>query len=89
MSFVSKIVKNRSTPIHLIRCETSDGLPCHFFIMAESTKISRLSNIDPEVDALDLNEYGKILTSGWGHIPSNDTISYLKEAFDFDATTLL
>lgn len=86
VSFQDKFLKNRKEPMHLIRTQDSSGKDCYYVIMASGKKIEMFKNSNDAY--VDLNEYGIIVTSGWGHEPSDETKQMLKEKYNFDADNL-
>ena len=87
-SFVEKAVKGSSTPINLIRCKDKNGLDCYFFIMCEHNKVDAIMS-DGKDGRVNLEEYGKVLESGWGKDPSEEIKQIMRDKYDFDPDTML
>ena len=86
MSFVQKLTKSGALPIHLVRGKDASGRACYFFLMCSDAKANAVRAIKDGV--FDLQEYGKILASGFGHTPSAAHKKMLLEVYGFDADTL-
>jgi hypothetical protein len=87
MSFAKKIMGSGSTPIHFITCKDLSGQDCYYFLLASHEKIKMLKNAAN--NQFDLNDYGKILASGYGITPSESVKKKLLDEYGFDANTLL
>lgn len=87
-SFTEKAIKNSGTPINLIRCKDKDGLDCYFFIMCDHAKVDKIMD-DGKAGRVNLEEYGKILESGWGKDPSEEIKQIMRDKYDFDPDTML
>jgi hypothetical protein len=86
LSFKEKFIRNRKDPIHLIRTKDSSGRNCHYFIMASGKKIEMFKK--SASNFVDLNEYGVIIHSDWGHEPKTEAKQMLKQKYNFDADNL-
>lgn len=87
MSFANKIVGSGSTPIHFVTCKDLSGYDCYYFLLAPNEKIKMLKKVSG--GQFDLNDYGKILASGYGLVPSEEVKKKLLDEYGFDANTLL
>jgi len=87
MSFAKKIMGSGSTPIHFITCKDLKDRDCYYFLLASHEKIKMLKN--SANSEFNLNDYGKILASGYGHTPSESVKKKLLDEYGFDANTLL
>jgi len=71
-------------PIHFIRTKDKWGRECYCFLLASDLKI-RLLKAALKNPIVDLTRYGKVLASGFGHVPSEADIALLMEKYGFDA----
>lgn len=86
-SFVDQLIKNSSTPIHLVRGRDSTGMECYFYLMCSHQKLDRLLDISKDGNC-DLTQYGQVVASGYGTEVSDDVRKTLREKYNFDADTL-
>lgn len=56
-------------PLHLITTRDGDGIECYFILRASPVSIRKLRE-QPRSGAINLDEYGEILTSGYGKHPT-------------------
>jgi len=87
MSFANKIVGSGNMQVHFITCKDLDERDCFYFLSASSEKIKMLKKVAG--GEFDLNDYGKILASGYGLTPSENVKKKLLDDYGFDANTLL
>jgi|CXWL01.1.fsa_nt_gi hypothetical protein len=87
MSFANKVMGSGSTPIHFVTCKDLNGYDCYYFLLAPNEKIKMLKQVTS--GQFDLNDYGKILASGYGLTPSEEVKKKLLDDYGFDANTLL
>jgi hypothetical protein len=87
MSFASKIIKSGSSPIYFITCKNMADWDCYYFVLSTPEKIKRLKNYsEPNFD---LNDFGKILESGYGKTPSEKVLKKMKDEYGFDMDSLV
>lgn len=65
----------------MLLCKDSQGRDCYFFILTLPEHIKALK----AAPDFDLNDYGKIIASGFGKEPSRAVVEMLKEKYDIDA----
>lgn len=85
-SFVIKMIRNGSIPIHFVQCRDKRNRDCYFFIACSSSKIATLQYT--REDKLNIYDYGNVLASGFGKYPSAEVKVLLKEKYHFDAHNL-
>jgi hypothetical protein len=86
VSFVDKFIKSGNIPIHLVRCKDGKNRDCYYFLMAAFDHIKMLENVQKGM--FNLNDYGKIIASGYGTEPSAEIKAMLLEKYSFNADTL-
>lgn len=86
MSFVAKLAKSGSVPIHYITCKDKIGRDCFYFVMSSYEKMKMLTGIQEGV--FNVNDYGKVIESGFGKKPSQNVRERLKAKFNFDFDAL-
>jgi len=82
MSFAAKLVKSGSTPIYLVTCKDPSGRNCFYFVISNPRKMSLLAKIKDGF--FNINDYGKIIASGFGDKPSEEVLQRLKLEYNFD-----
>lgn len=82
MSFVTKITKSSSDPVHMVTCEYPDGRDCYYVVVCSKRKIKMLEDIEEGI--FNVNDYGLILASGFGKTPTADVVSRLKIEYNID-----
>lgn len=87
-SFVEKAVKGSATPINLIRCKDKEDRDCYFFVMCSHQKVDSCME-DGETGRINLEDYGKVLESGWGKEPSEEIKQIMRDKYNFDPDTML
>ena len=87
MSFVSKLIKSGSVPIHFMRGKDPEGRDAYYFVMCSHKKIELIKNTEKEV--INVHDYGKVVASGFGAEPSDEVKQMLKDEYGFDAESLL
>lgn len=65
MMHVTRITEN--FPLHLITTRDGDGIECYFILRASTLSVRKLRG---QQGPANLNEYGEILTSGYGKRPT-------------------
>lgn len=87
ISFAHRVIISGSNAVHFIQCKDNSGKDCHFFLLSPPEKIKALKAITHGV--FDIADYGKIIASGFGHVPSASTKQRLKELYQCDVDTLV
>lgn len=87
VSFVQKLIKSGTVPIHLVRCKDVHGRDCYHFVIASHHKIDALKAIEDGV--FDVKDYGEVVASGFGSEPSQAVKDMLWEKYQFNADELL
>lgn len=86
VSFVDKFIKSGSVPIHFVCGKDTKGRDCYYFVMCSYEKIKMLQDINEGI--FDVNDYGKIIASGFGKTPSEEVKNTLKKEYNFDTDFL-
>lgn len=81
--FAARIIQNARHPIHFIHGTDRNGRPCHFFVLAPQHQYSVLENHFGH-GTVDVRNYGRIVASGFGRIPSAETLQHLKETYGYE-----
>ena len=81
MSFTQKIIKSGSAPIYFITCKDLSGRECYYFVLSSPEKMKRLAQVTS--GTFDVNDYGKIIESGYGKTPSPEVQKRLHEEYGF------
>jgi len=82
MSFVTKITKSSSEPVHIIACKYPDGRDCYYIIACSKQKISILEKLEDGV--FNVNDYGLVIASGFGKKPTDNVIVSLRDEYNID-----
>ena len=88
ISFVDRLVKSGSIPIHLIRAKDKSGEDAWYYILSSHDKMRVLAGDNSDSSIVNLEEYGQIVASGFGREPTVESKRMLKEKYNFDADTL-
>jgi hypothetical protein len=88
MSFVKKMIASSPEPIHFLCGRVAGGLQCYWFIMCPKMKFDMLATKFQKEELVNLEEYGVIVASGWGSVPTEDVKQQLKADYNFDADAL-
>lgn len=87
VSFVDRLVKSGSIPIHLIRAKDKSGEQAWYYILSSHEKIRVLAG-GGDIGIVNLELYGQIVASGFGSEPTAEAKRMLKEKYQFDADSL-
>ena len=87
MSFTSKIIKSGSAPIFFITCKNMADWDCYYFVLSTPEKMKRLKSLTEPT--FNLNDYGKIIKSGYGKIPSAEVQKKLHDEYGFSLDSLI
>jgi DUF1009 family protein len=79
VSFVDNLARKGSVPIHFITCKDPEGKDCYYFLLSSDAKAKEMVGVSDGV--FDINDYGKIIASGWGSEPSDEVKAQLKEEY--------
>jgi len=74
MSFVERVRLSDGSGIHLIKTYDANDVPCWFLLKASQRSLLRLKRTQSD-EFIDLNEYGHVMSSGWGHEPGEGELS--------------
>lgn len=85
--FLDKLVKSGGIPIHFIRCKDIRGRDCYYFLMCSHEKVKILKSVTE--GNFNVNDYGKIIASGFGREVSEDIRLMLKSEYGFDIDSLV
>lgn len=83
MTYAARISQQTQHPIHFIHGNDQNGRRCYFFILAPQHKYSMLENHFGH-DTVNVRDYGQIVASGFGRIPSAKTLQNLKETYGYE-----
>ena len=86
LAYKDKYIRNRKDPISFIQTKDSGGRDCYYFVLASQNKIDSFTNSTSSV--VNLNDYGIIIASGWGHNPSEEIKHLLKKKYNYNADTV-
>ena len=75
-TFVERIKKSDGSAIHLIKTYDETNEACWFLLKANERSLVRLERTSFD-DIIDLNEYGEVVASGWGHNPDMEFLAKL------------
>lgn len=87
VSFVDKLIRTGSMPVHFMRCKDAEGRDCYFFLTTSAQNLSGLKSIQEGV--FNLNDFGHVIASGFGRVPDQATIDIINEKFQIDVNTLI
>ena len=82
-SFVSKLVSKGSVPIYFVTCKDAGGKQAYAYLISTPEKMRMYENI--RAGEFDLNDYGKIIVSGFGKTPSAEVKKMLQEKYGLEA----
>lgn len=88
VSFVDRLVKSGSIPIHLIRAKDKSGAEAWYYILSSHEKVRMVANSEADGSFLNLSDYGQIVASGFGREPTAEAKQMLKDKYNFDADSL-
>ena len=72
MQFSKKAAQKSVTPIHYLAGDDGKGNDCFWFIMCSSENYEELER-KFKTKGVNLTDYGIIVASGWGKVPSEET----------------
>lgn len=81
MSFLDKIKGSDSANIFLVRGRDDTTLPCYFYIEVDKTKRPLFEKFK-KGQQVNLEEFGKVLESGYGE-PSEEIKERMKEEYNY------
>ena len=87
MSFADRHLKSGAVPIHFVRCKDTAGRKCYFFLQCSPMKAKTVKLIAD--GNFNINDYGTVIASGFGHKPSDTVRKKLKEEYNCDADSLI
>lgn len=82
-SFTDIVSSSRADCIYLIRGNDSTGRAAWYYLQVEKLK-KKLFETNAKKGQIQLTEYGKILTSGYGEYPPADVKKRMKDEFGFE-----
>lgn len=88
VSFVDRLVKTGSIPIHLIRAKDKSGLDAWYYILSSHEKVRILANGEDDGSFFNLGDYGQVVASGFGREPTLEVKKMLKDKYNFNADSL-
>ena len=65
-TFVKLIRESDSSATHLVKTYNDKNEPCWFLLKAIERSLASLECTSSD-EIIDLNEYGEVVASGWGH----------------------
>jgi hypothetical protein len=83
--FSDQVIRTGDVPIHFIVCRDSNNHIVYYFLRGPEQKIKRLRESRDKV--VKPQDYGIVVASGFGRVPSKAVKRLLKERYmyDFDA----
>lgn len=93
ISWVDKVVKKGSIPIHLVRGKNAAGQDVWHFILCSYEK-ARMIGDNHGAESVgsgtfELKDFGEVIASGFGAEPDAATKAMLKEKYNFDIDALV
>lgn len=82
-SFASAVSSSRADCIYLIRGSDSTGRPAWYYLMVDKPK-KRLFETDAKRGKIQLTDYGKVITSGYGEDSPQDVKKKMKDEYGFE-----
>ena len=79
MTWVSKIESERGEQVYLVRGK-DDGRQAWYYVFVEKLKLSHFLKMI-EAGSLNLDDYGKVLYSGWGQDPPDEIAEQIKNEY--------
>jgi len=76
----------QNTTLHFICSKDDTGRECHFFLRCSGIRPRLLRAALRASAPIDLEHYGAVLASGFGHTPSPQTLEYLQDVLGYDAS---
>lgn len=84
-NFLQKVEATRSGNIFLVTGgRDKNGYDAWYYVQVEPIKIS-LFQKSIQSGSIKLDEFGKILESGFGKMPEQDVVAFMKEKYNFTA----
>jgi hypothetical protein len=80
--FTRKLIRSGDTPVHYIVCNDRHGHIVHYFLRCTVQKLALLKQ--KTEGAIELESYGTVLASGFGHEPSEATTRMLLDQYNYD-----
>lgn len=81
MSFAGKVIQQQGGGIRFVRA-TEQEKSCWFYVRIDDDKIGSYKRA-LKSDPLNLADYGAILKSGWGEMPSRNTQRYIHKRYGY------
>jgi hypothetical protein len=83
MSFVKSTASSANNKLYYIQGIDAAGREAFYYLMVDKLK-KQLFLHDSTLQKMDLRHYGKILISGFGTMPSEASLSFLKNEHGLD-----
>lgn len=81
MSFVNKVLKTSSVPIHFILTVDGNGRDCYYILICSKQKLDAMRTAKGIIQPQD---YGHIIDYGFGKRPPEAVVTMLKRDYQFD-----
>ncbi len=85
-SFSDKVIRTGDVPIHFIVCRDSNNHIVYYFLRCPEQKIKRLRDSSDKV--VKPQDYGIVVASGFGRVPSKAVKRLLRERYNYDFDVL-
>ncbi len=85
-SFSDRVIRSGISCIHWVATRDGKNRECYYFIMCTPQKLKMLKQIKEGIFAI--KDYGIIVASGFGSVPSDKVIAMMKDKYGFDCTKL-
>ena len=83
-SFVDQIIAKKGHLIHKLKAKDSTGRWAYYFVLVEAPREAAFLESIKGNGTVDLEEYGKVITSCYGEEPTQEVKDFLKERYGFE-----
>lgn len=83
-SFVDQIIAKKGHLIHKLKAKDSTGRWAYYFVLVEAPREAQFLKAIKGDGMVDLEEFGKIIASCYGEIPSDEVRTFLKDKYGFE-----
>ena len=81
MSFTSKLISGNKHRLCYLKAIDATGRAAWYFVLLDKAKLAAFSQLD-ERAAYDINDYGKILESGYGADAPQEMLNEINKKYD-------
>ncbi|MEO6286931.1 MAG: hypothetical protein ABIN80_05675 [Dyadobacter sp.] len=82
--YANEYVKEMGEHVHKLKAKDTTGRWAYYFVLVEPEMENEYLRACARDGTLDLEDYGKVVASCYGEVPSTEVKTYLKERYDFD-----